>query len=164
MTPEQLRVLYDRFAPSVYRRGLRWVDRPADAWDVVQEVFRRVFESADGFRGESAPLTYLYRATLNVSLNLLRARAVRERSFPEGTSEPHGQLEQRSEARDLLWALAQRLDERELQIAVLHHVEGLTQEAVAERLGLSRKTVQRELESIRAVVNALRTASAERAP
>ncbi len=38
-----------------------------------------------------------------------------------------------------------RLDEKGREIALLHHVEGWTQEEVAERTGISRKTVGKKL-------------------
>lgn len=144
---QELKDLYARFSPAAYRRALYFVRREADAWDIVQEVFRRLLENPAPFRGEARPMSYIYRATTHVALNWLRARALRE---PAGAEAPEARHEpQVIEARQLLEALAQRLGERELELAVLHFVDGLTQEEIAQVLQVSRKTVVRDLEKIR---------------
>jgi len=147
--PAELRELYENFAPVVHRRALAILGRDADAWDAVQEVFRRVLESPGQFRKEARPMTYLYRATTNVCLNVLRGRAVRERTGdagPEPTVEPQVDA---SEARELVSRLGRELDDAELQIAILHFLDGLTQEEISLVVGLSRKTVGRKIEAVR---------------
>ncbi len=146
---DELGVFYERFAPAVHRRALRMLGREADAWDAVQEVFRSVMESGAAFRGEARPMTYFYRVTTNVCLNLLRSRRVREPTAPAG-EEPSGSIDDAAEARQILRRLADILDGRALQVASLHYLDGLTQEEIGDVLDLSRKTIGRELDSIRA--------------
>ena len=50
------------------------LDNNDDAMDVSQEVFIKIFESIDRFRGESKITTWLYRIAVNKSLNHLRSR------------------------------------------------------------------------------------------
>lgn len=151
LSPEELSDIYERYAPVVFRRARALLGREADAWDVVQEVFRKLLEQGGQFRGEARPMTYIYRVTTNLALNTLRARVLRESSEAapppeeESTASP-----QEVEARSLLRTLARELDERGLRIAALHFVDGLTQDEVAEIVGLSRKTVGKELAAIRA--------------
>lgn len=47
-----------------------------DAEDVSQEVFIKAYRSLDNFRGESKFSTWLYRITVNTSLNLKRKYSV----------------------------------------------------------------------------------------
>ncbi len=42
---EELRDLYERYAPVIHRRALALVGRDADAWDIVQEVFEKMLQS-----------------------------------------------------------------------------------------------------------------------
>jgi RNA polymerase sigma-70 factor (ECF subfamily) len=56
----------------------------------------------------------------------------------------------------LIAALAERLDEGHLQVLVARFVDDMTQEEIAEHLGLSRKTIGKRLERIRDEVTALR--------
>lgn len=45
-----------------------------DALDVSQEVFIKIYESIENFRGESKVTTWLYRISINKSLNYLRSK------------------------------------------------------------------------------------------
>ena len=159
--PNELRELYERYAPVIHRRALAIVGRSPDAWDVVQEVFRRLLESETEFRREARPMTYLYRATTNVALNLLRSRAYREPAESVEPAELGVELAGTTEARNLLQALVRSLDERALRIAALHFLDGLTQEEIAEVMRLSRKTVGKILAQVREQALALQGPVAE---
>jgi len=56
---------------------------------------------------------------------------------------------------DLLLKLTQALDESTLEILVCRFFDDMTQEEVADTLGISRKTVGRKLEDVRAAVERL---------
>lgn len=150
----EFRALYDRYALSVFRRARRLLGNTSDAWDAVQEVFIRVFRFRSDFRREASPMTYLYRIATNVCISQLRSRAGKtpgpelER---ENTPGEHG----RAEARQLLKQLAERLDDRKLTIAALYFVDELTQDQIAEVVGLSRKTIGVELAEVRRLAEAL---------
>ncbi|MHB8872594.1 MAG: RNA polymerase sigma factor [Myxococcaceae bacterium] len=150
----ELEELYSRFAPAVFRRARVMLGRDADAWDVVQEVFERMLNSAGEFRGEARPMTWLYRITTNLCLNHLRSRTLREPALAVISGEPSIDAAA-TEALDLLRKWVQHLDEREQAIATLLWVDGLTQEQAAEVLGLSRKTIGREVEELRRKAAAL---------
>ncbi len=45
-----------------------------DSMDISQEVFIKIYESVDKFRGESKISTWLYRIAVNKSLNHLRSK------------------------------------------------------------------------------------------
>jgi RNA polymerase sigma-70 factor (ECF subfamily) len=154
LTKQEIEELYARYAPVVHRRALAVVGRDADAWDVVQEVFEKMLKNAAEFRAQARPMTWVYRITTNVSLNLLRARGVRE---PEGgvAAEPMLESARQVEARQMLLTLCETLGERELQVVAMTVIDGMTQEEIADTLGFSRKTINRELEAIRTKVLAL---------
>ncbi len=151
---EELEALYARYAPVVYRRARRLLGRDADAWDVVQEVFEKMLRHAAEFRGEARPMTWVWRITTNLALNALRSRGLREPALVV-VEEPGEGAAAGLEARDLLGQWLRALDERELTIATLLYVDGLTQDEAADVLGLSRKTIGREVAALRAKVEAL---------
>ena len=64
--------LLSRFQQSVYNLALRLLNHPADAADVVQEVFLKVFRNVDNFRGQSSLKTWIYRITVNEAHNQRR--------------------------------------------------------------------------------------------
>ena len=53
--------LIQRFQAPVYNLAWRLLDNPADAGDVVQEVFLKVFRNIGSFRGQSSLKTWIYR-------------------------------------------------------------------------------------------------------
>jgi RNA polymerase sigma-70 factor, ECF subfamily len=168
MTQAEVRQCYERFSPVVYRRALRMLGRDADAWDVVQEVFRQLLQSGAAFRGEARPITYLYRITTNLCLNHLRGREVRGEGRAAQSRQPSvehaGPEPGLSEARELLMKLAASLDDRSARVAVLHFMDGLTQDEIGKVLGMSRKTVGRVLERIRRSAAVLGGLQIEEAP
>jgi RNA polymerase sigma-70 factor (ECF subfamily) len=145
---DELRTLYERYAPLIHRRALCVLAREAEAWDVVQEVFRILLERSPQFRREANPMTYVYRVTTNVALNALRARTFREEHDKDGDTDS-GHTPGGAEARSVLRALVRSVDERALRIAALHFMDGLTQEEIGQVLRLSRKTVGIQLEKVR---------------
>jgi RNA polymerase sigma-70 factor (ECF subfamily) len=154
LTRDEVERLYTQFAPVVFRRARRLLARDADAWDVVQEVFERMLSHGSTFRREARPMTWVYRVTTNLALNHLRGRALREPRLTVVDEAPGAGLDD-VEARQLLSRWAAGLGERELEVASLLYLDGLTQQEVADVLELSRKTIVREVEALRAKLEAL---------
>lgn len=66
--------LVRRYQERVYWTARRIVNSHDDADDVVQNVFLKMYEGLKNFRGDSNLFTWLYRITVNDSLNLLRKK------------------------------------------------------------------------------------------
>jgi len=147
---DEIEALYEQCAPAIHRRALELLGRDADAWDVVQEVFEKMLRTGGHFRGDASPMTYAYRAATNASLNVLRARAVRDAAAPAMAAEEPTVEPSRVEIASFVRALLARLSDREQEVAVLYFLDELTQDEIALTLGRSRKTVVRDLASIRA--------------
>ena len=103
-------------------------------------------------------MTWAYRITTNVCLNVIRGRGFREPAAIEDEAEavaaPGSEVEG-VEARNLLRKWVSHLSERELQVATLLFIDGLTQDEVATTLGFSRKTIGREVEALRVKASVL---------
>jgi RNA polymerase sigma-70 factor, ECF subfamily len=74
--PMGLKTLYELHREKVYRLSWRMLGAPHDAEDAVQEVFLKVFRTAEQWRGDSAFSTWLYRMTSNHCLDVLRRKKV----------------------------------------------------------------------------------------
>ncbi|PKP04388.1 MAG: RNA polymerase subunit sigma-70 [Bacteroidetes bacterium HGW-Bacteroidetes-6] len=66
------RVLIDSTHRDVYRLAFRFTANNDDAQDVSQEVFLDAWRNIDKFREEADIKTWLYRITVNKSLNLIK--------------------------------------------------------------------------------------------
>lgn len=137
----------------VWSTARQLVRSPSDADDVTQEVFLRAWRALGRFDGRSKLSTWLYRITVNVSLNLLRKRKRRaagdidDPRVPEPQADPtQGQVDPArvQELGELQHRLAGALDElsdtlRSAVVLVLF--QGLPHKEAAEVLGCPEGTV-----------------------
>ena len=71
---EHFDMLYEAYFPRVYRFALKRLRDPAEAEDVTQEVFFRVFNSLPSFQGHSSLLVWIFGVTRN-TVNRPRSRS-----------------------------------------------------------------------------------------
>ncbi len=69
-------LLVVRYQERVYWAARRILGSHEDADDAVQEVFIKVYRKLRSFRGDSEFFTWLYRITVNVSLNASRKKKI----------------------------------------------------------------------------------------
>lgn len=131
-----------------------------DAVDVVHTLFADLIPRWS----KDVDLPYLYRAVTNRCLNVLRDRGTRARLLEreQQVAAPVGRVRLDDEVVGvgLIAKLADRLDEGHLEVLVARFVDDMTQEEIAEHLGVSRKTIGKRLDRIRDEVIALRTEAA----
>src|SRR5262245_61382551 len=135
----------------VLRRCRRLLRDEEEAMDVCQEVFVRLLERRDRLDARY-PSSLLYRVATNLCLNRIRDRKRRPTSGEDEALHRIACAEEPgagSEARLLLARLFGRHPESSRTIAVLHHVDGLTLEQVAEVVGMSVSGVRRRLRLLR---------------
>lgn len=68
------KALYDQYARKMMAICLRYSRSPAEAEDVLQEGFIKVFANLPRFRGESRLDTWMTRIMINAALNLNRQK------------------------------------------------------------------------------------------
>jgi RNA polymerase sigma-70 factor (ECF subfamily) len=154
--------LYKAHAGKLFSLASRMLGNPSDAEDLLQEIFLSAHRKLDGFRGESALGTWLYRLATNHCLDFLRSRASRSRQVTEpleddpGWYEPgqRGLAEQTVTKMDLERALA-RLPEGCRAAFVLHDVQGLEHREVAEVLGIAEGTSKSQVHKARLRLRAM---------
>jgi len=64
-------LLIRKYQEGIYRVIRKMVLDHDDADDLTQEVFIKIYNSVNEFRGESKFFTYIYRIAVNLSLNFL---------------------------------------------------------------------------------------------
>ena len=65
--------LYSTYSPKIHRLCLGYTGDAMLADDLLQEVFIKVWQHYDKFRGESQISTWMYRIAVNTCLQYLRA-------------------------------------------------------------------------------------------
>ncbi len=140
--------LHESYRARVYRVILRLVQNPSDAEDLTQETFLKVQSSLPHVkRPESVP-SWLYRIATNTALDFLRKSASRRpkgtvplpmenaEAVPSDTRSPSGALDT-TESVGCVRDYAEQLPEQYKVVLVLHDLEGVDLEQVAEVMGSS---------------------------
>lgn len=147
----------DALLSYAYTRVLSW----ADAKDVVQEAYVRVFDL-----GKDRPIShlraYLYKAVRNCATDWVRRRNVRE-SFADLE---YFRLDKETSSTEQVWLLRDEI-QRALDVLppkcrlamILVNVRGLSYEEAAAQMGIKTHSVRRLLE--RSVEHVLETVQAE---
>ncbi|MEO6774259.1 MAG: sigma-70 family RNA polymerase sigma factor [Kofleriaceae bacterium] len=150
---------YRTYGPQLVRKAERMLHSREDAVDVVHALFTDLIPRWSA----SVDLPYLYRAITNRCCNLLRDRGTRARLLERehAAVAPVGRVRMDDEVVGiaLIAALAEQLDEAHLQVLVARFVDDMTQDEIADHLGVSRKTIGKRLDRIRLVVVQLREAA-----
>jgi len=148
---EAFRALFELHKDRVYSIALRFTGDPADAMDIAQDSFLKLFSVIRQFRGESSLETFLYRLVVNRCLDRRR----RERRLlplvdewaallhaPEASpSETLLHTEMQARVQTAIAKLAPDLR----MVIVLRYTEGLAYDRIAEVLGCSPGTVASRL-------------------
>ena len=158
-----------RYRDRIYRMAHGMTASPSEAEEVVQETFLSLFRSLASFRGDSAVGTWIFRVASNTALMALRRRRRKpllsiEDSIPEGVPvtrglgpsgewarQPDEKLLSKELGSHIQRALA-RLPEKYRLVLLLRDVEGLSNDEVAEALGITVPTVKSRLHRSRLFV------------
>lgn len=151
MTDDEVEELCRRYGSMVLRRCERLLGRTEDARDACQDVFVQLVRHRHRLDG-AFPSSLLYCMATNVCLNRIRERGRRPQTddaaelWRIATAEEPGA---QSHARLLLERLFGRHPESSRTMAVLHYLDGLTLEQVAQESGLSVSGVRKRLRRLR---------------
>ena len=66
--------LYQQYKKLVYNLSLHYTQNIEDAEEVTQDVFIRIYERMHTFKEKSSIKTWIYRITINMSLDYLKAK------------------------------------------------------------------------------------------
>jgi RNA polymerase sigma-70 factor (ECF subfamily) len=156
------------YSSSIFHVAYRMLGDSAEASDVVQEIFLKVFRNIAGFKGEAALKTWIFRIALSEVLNRLRWWKRRHRFATvslddqpngNGTGAAHTvasssptpeQVLQSKEQETAIQQALGRLSREHRSIVVLRDIEGFSYNEIADVLGVSIGTVKSRLARARA--------------
>ncbi len=148
-----MHAFYERYRRRVFALIAR-ICGAQDAEELSQEVFLRAFRALDKFRGDSQLSTWMYRLAVNAALShATRAQARSRRSVSDEVLDELPAPAQESgdpRLRERLTAAMEALPAGYRAVLVLHDVEGLQHEEVAQILGCRVGTSKSQLHKARA--------------
>jgi RNA polymerase sigma-70 factor (ECF subfamily) len=165
-----LEVLMTRHAGRVYRLAYGITRNPADAEEIVQDVFLTVVRKGGSFEGQATLATWMYRVTMNAALNRRRGKRRElevslEEHLPTYTEDGHRAGDRSDlladwsstpedwalsgESRRILESAIDSLPDHYRAVLVLRDVEELSNEEVAAIVGDSLASVKSRLHRAR---------------
>lgn len=158
-------LLIAQYSQTVYSVIARTLRDPADAADVTQEVFVKVFRHIGSFHGESSLRTWIYRIALHEASNQRRWWSRHKRQ--ELTLDAHGENDEgeslslgdtlaatgaspydccaSTQTREQVETALRTLPEVFRTVVVLREIEGFGYEEIAEMLHINIGTVKSRL-------------------
>ena len=153
--------LIRRYQERVYSTVYNMTSNHEDAADLVQEAFVKAWQALKRFKGDSSFYTWIYRIAVNRTLNFLKSKKNRVRKLslndldsgvendPELVALISHQTPRRaanlSELQIKLNEALQRLSEAHRTVVVLHDIQGVPHDEIAEIMGCNPGTVRTRL-------------------
>lgn len=140
----------------VYNTVLGFIRHTSDAEDVTQNVFIKIFETAGSFKQQSKLSTWIYRISVNESLDFIRHRNRKKRwavitnlfgsdnelLYQETDNEHPGVLTENKEKAQILFKAIDRLPQQQKTAFLLQKTQDCTQQQIAEIMQISEGAVE----------------------
>lgn len=148
--------IYHQFKNLVFNLALQYTNNVQDAEEITQDVFVKVFDKLNRFRNDSELKTWIYRITINQSLDFIKSKKRQKRSFiyslfynqPELNKNQiidfnhPGVIVENNEELEILMRKIYALPENQKTVIILLKIEGLSQKQVAEIMKLKEGAVE----------------------
>jgi RNA polymerase sigma-70 factor (sigma-E family) len=128
--------------PTLLRAAMLLTADRADAEDLLQSALTKTYLAWERIHDRSALDGYVRRTMVNINISWWRRRRVDEYPTDELPDTPIADHTRRSELRDGLDRILDRLPARQRAAVVLRYYEDLTETEIAETLGVSVGTVK----------------------
>ena len=152
--PEALRSLVSRFERPVYNAAYRMMGNPADAADVTQAAFLKVFEHWDDYDSKFKFFSWIYRIAINESIDQLKRRGQQQVLDDQQISRERGPEELAAAALlcNSVQAVLMELHQDHRAVIVLRHFTECSYQQISEILQIPEKTVKSRLYSSRQIM------------
>ena len=143
--------LYRRFSPRMYGVCLRYAGTAAEAEDILQEGFIKVYKKLSSYRREGSFEGWIRRVMVNEALTYLRRskNMYLETDIEAADREPdYHRLENQLEAEDLMKLIAD-LPAGYRIVFNLYAIDGYSHQEIADQLGITESTSKSQLSRAR---------------
>lgn len=141
MTDAQFTMLTTKYIDTVYRIALNWMKRPADAEDITQTVFLKLYRENKDFASEAHIKHWLIRVTINECKKAVRNPFRHTEDLAEHANRLHFDAPEHSDLYDAVMALP-----RKYRVPILlYYYEGYSTAEISGLLSIPVPTVATRL-------------------
>lgn len=147
--------LYNQYKVLVYNVALHYVQNIEDAEEITQDVFVQVHQSIEKFQNNSTFKTWIYRITINKSLDFIKHKKSKKRFFIFGqrsnsekeiqnisSFEHPGIAMENKENAAILFKVINELTENQRTAFILSKLDGLSNPEIATIMNVSISSVE----------------------
>lgn len=148
-------IIYNQYSILVYNVALQYLQNIEDAEEITQDVFIQVYSAIDKFDQRSSLKTWIYRITINKSLDFIKHKNSKKRFFIFGSKsqnesdytnashfEHPGILLENKEKAAVLYGVINELTENQKTAFILSKIDGLSNLEISEIMQLSISAVE----------------------
>ncbi len=156
--------IYKTYSGFVYNVAIRMTSNQHNAEEITQEVFLTIYRKLKSFSFESSFKTWVYRITVNGSINYLKKisaerhkinQSKMELKQSEGPDQIGKMMNQEYQEKVISSMLASLNPDQRICI-ILRNLEGLSYEEIAKTLKININTVRSRLKRAREALLALK--------
>ncbi len=152
---EHFQIIYNQYKVLVYNLSLHYLQNIEDAEEITQDVFVQVYNSLEKFNKKSSLKTWIYRITINKSLDFIKHKNSAKRFFIFG-KKSENQLEIQNistlehpgidlvnkENTAILFKIINELAENQKTAFILSKIDGLSNPEISEIMNVSISSVE----------------------
>jgi RNA polymerase sigma-70 factor (ECF subfamily) len=146
-------LLYKKYSRRLYKFGYSILKSQAEAEDLIQDVFLNLWKNRCNVEKDSSIKSYVFTIAYNSAISIIRKKA-KESEFVEYlkslqelniNEEPVNVELEYNELTNKLDEIIKALPQRQKEVYLLHRVEGLKYNEIAERLNISNNTIENHM-------------------
>ena len=144
-------ILFDRYRPKVYLVALKFLKSPALAEEVVQEVFLKIWLKRAEFNKIENFDSFLFMVAKNTTLDAFRSlssKAVAEGVYASTRTAAEDSTDRymlENQYQEMIQQTLMLLPDRQAKVFHLAKIDGLSHEAIARQMNISKFTVKKHM-------------------
>ena len=145
------RMLFEKYAPRIYSFSLNFLGNKNDAEELVQDAFLKIWEKRNILNSSQNIKAFIFKITTNILYDFVRHKNI-EHAFEDYARLNYTINENYTwheiifrEMKQNLDSLVAQMPEQQQIIFRLSKLDGFTNEEIAQKLNLSKRTVENHL-------------------
>lgn len=144
-------LVYKAYSQRLYGFAFSILKNHEDSKEIVQETFLKLWNSREQLKSDQSLKAYLFKISYNISIDLIRLRLKSEKyqaylklHFSENTGDVEN-LADYHELSDTIEQIVAEFPEQRQRIFRMSREEGLSHAEIADKLGITSKTVENHI-------------------
>ncbi len=144
-------ILFERYAPKIYSFALSYLKNKADAEELVQDVFLKIWEKRETLDVSRNIKSFIFKIAVNTIYDFIRHKNIESvfKDFARDNYEFHSNNTWDTvvfkEMQTTLNKLVVKMPAQRKKIFNLSKIKGYTNDEIANKLGISKRTVENQL-------------------